>query len=105
MMNDENPLFDFDTQDHIKRREVTKSMIGAGIFFTLITAFDLRILNRMKAGRTMGVMKKLILINVMNTPFYIYFYNDINKRYMDLKKHLVTKYLIIGDELMFKRKI
>lgn len=104
-MSDENPLFDFDGPDHIKRREFTKSLIGAGIFFTLLTAVDLRVLNRMKAGKTMGVVKKLFVLNVMNAPFYYYFYTDINRRYMDVKKHLVTKYLIIGDELMFKKKV
>lgn len=104
-MCDENPLFDFDTQDHVKRRELANSLTGAGIFFTLLTAVDLKVLNRMKSARTMSIMKKLVLLNIMNTPFYVYFYHDISRRYMELKKHLVTKYLIIGDELMFKKKI
>lgn len=103
-MNDENPLFDFDNVDRIKRRDYTKSLIGVGIFFTALTTIDIRILNKMKAGKTMGVAKKLFLINVLNSPFYFYFYNDISKKYMDLKKHLVTKYLIIGDELLFKKQ-
>jgi hypothetical protein len=58
----------------------------------------------MKGGKTMGPLKKLILLNMMNSPFYYYFYTDINYRYTDVKKHLVTKYLIIGDELMYKKR-
>jgi hypothetical protein len=58
----------------------------------------------MKQAKTMGPLRKLIFINILNAPFYYYFYNDINKRYMELKKHLVTKYLIIGDELMYKKR-
>ena len=48
----------------------------------------------MKGGKTMGPMRKSLVLNVLNLPFYWYFYNDINQNYMDLKKHLVTRYLI-----------
>lgn len=50
LWNEENPLFSFDTQDQIKRREFTKSLVGAGIFFTMLTAIDLRVLKRMKSA-------------------------------------------------------
>ena len=49
-------------------------------------------------------MRKLFVINLLNSPFYFYFYTDINKRYTELQKHLVTRYLIIGDEIMYKKK-
>ena len=48
----------------------------------------------------MGPMRKLVLINLLNAPFYFYFYHDINLKYINLQKHLVKKYLIIGEELL-----
>ena len=52
----------------------------------------------------MGPMRKLVLINLLNAPFYFYFYHDINLKYINLQKHLVKKYLIIGEELLYKKK-
>ena len=52
----------------------------------------------------MGPLRKLVLLNILNAPFYFYFYNDITNRYQNLEKHLVTKYLIIGDELLYKSR-
>ena len=103
--NDQNPLFSFDNEDHIKKREFNKSLTGAGIFFFVLTAIDMRVLRKMKAAKTMGPLRKLFLINLLNSPFYFYFYHDINQKYIVLQKHLVRKYLILGDELLFKRKI
>ena len=88
----------------IKKRDFTKSLIGAGIFFTVLNYVDIKVLNRMKIGKTMNYGKKFCIINLMNVPFYYLFYTDINNRYVDIKKHLVKKYLIIGDELMFKKR-
>eukprot|EP00347_Sterkiella_histriomuscorum_P001698 403371021 len=105
LWNEETPLFTFDSQDHIKRREFTRSLVGAGIFFFMLTAIDLRVLKRMKSAQKMGPLRKLAVLNVLNAPFYYYFYNDITTRYRDMEKHLVTKYLIIGDELLYKKKI
>ena len=78
LWNDQNPLFSFDMEDQIKKREYTKSLTGAGIFFLLLTTIDMRVLKRMKAARTMGPMRKMVLINLLNAPFYFYFYQDIN---------------------------
>ena len=41
----QNLLFDFDNQDDIKREDYVKEIVGAGIFFTLVTAIDIRVLN------------------------------------------------------------
>ena len=73
----------------------------------MLTAIDLRVLGRMEAKKAqkMGPLRKLAIINVLNLPFYYYFYHDVTGRYRDLEKHLVTKYLIIGDELLYKRRI
>ena len=71
----------------------------------MLTTIDLRVLKRIKAARTMGPLRKLALINLLNAPFYFYFYSDINQKYINLQKHLVKKYLIFGDELLFKRKL
>ena len=102
--NEESLIITYDNEDHVKRRDFNKSLTGAGIFVTVITAVDMRLLRSMKAARNMGPVKKLVFLNILNAPFYYYFYNDISNKYLELKKHLVTKYLIIGDELMYKKK-
>ncbi len=102
---EENPLFEFDTQDDAKRREFTKSCTGAGIFMILVNTISLRQINKMKGGKTMGPMRKFFILNALNLPFYWYFYNDVTQNYMDLKKHLVTRYLIQGDEILYKRPV
>ena len=50
LWNDENPLFAFDNTDQVKRREFNKQLVGAGIFFGLLTTIDMRVLRRMKAA-------------------------------------------------------
>ena len=96
-------MFDFDGQDQVQRDEYVKECVGAGIFFTAVTAIDLRVLNGMKAAKNMGPLRKFILLNVLQIPFYGYFWYKINTKYMDLKKFMVQKYLILGDEVLFKR--
>lgn len=103
LWNEENPLFTFDNLDQIKRREFNKSLVGAGIFFTMLTAVDLRVLKRIKAAQKMGPLRKMLFLNLLNSPFYFYFYSDITTKYRDVERHLVKKYLIIGDELMYKK--
>ena len=74
LWNDQNPLFSFDMEDQVKKRDFTKSLTGAGIFFVLLTSIDMRVLKRMKAAKQMGPLRKLALINLLNAPFYFYFY-------------------------------
>ena len=102
---EENPLFEFDTQDEAKRRDLTKSLTGAGIFIILVNMISLRQINKMPGGKTMGPMRKSLLLIALDLPFYWYFYNDVTQNYMDLKKHLVTRYLISGDEILYKRPV
>ena len=104
LWNDFNPLFSFDREDQVLRRDFNKSLVGAGIFFFLLTGIDMRVLRRMKAAKHMGLGKKLVLINFLNAPFYYYFYQDVTHKYMTIEKHLVKKYLVIGDELVYKKK-
>ena len=78
LWNDQNPLFSFDLEDQIKKRDFNKSLTGAGIFFLVLTTVDMRVLKKMKAARSMGPLRKLFLINLLNAPFYFYFYHDIN---------------------------
>ena len=66
----------------MKKRDFNKSLTGAGIFFLLLTTIDMRVLKRIKAARTMGPLRKLLLINMLNAPFYFYFYQDINMKYI-----------------------
>ena len=67
-----------------------------------MTAIDLRVLNSMKQMRNIGPLRKFLFLNTLQTPFYIYFYFKITNRYTELKKFMVQKYLILGDEVLFK---
>ena len=98
-----NLLFDFDNQDRVQRDEYYKELIGGGIFFSVMTVVDLRVLNSMKAAKAMGPLRKFLFLNLLQTPFYIYFYYKISTKSMELKKYMVQKYLILGDEILFKR--
>ena len=53
----------------------------------------------------MGPMRKFLLLNALNLPFYFHFYNDINNHYMLMKRHLVERYLISNGEILYKRPI
>ena len=96
-------MFDFDNLDRVKRDDFYKEIIGGGIFFGAVTAIDLRVLNGMKTARQMGPLRKFLLLNELHTPFYIYFYYKITSTQLELKKYMVKKYLILGDEILFKR--
>lgn len=102
---EESPLFEFDHQDEAKRYELIKSITGAGIFGVLANTISLRQINKMKGGKTLGPLRKCGILTFLNLPFYWYFYNDVNNNYMELKRHLVTRYLIEGDEILYKRPI
>ena len=52
----------------------------------------------------LGPLRKFALINVINLPVYWYFTTTLKAAHMDLKKHVVQKYLIQGDEILFKRR-
>ena len=101
---EENPLFTFDRQDHEVKREFHKSIMSCGITVGLVTMVDLRVLNTTKYGRALGPLRKFIALNALNIPIYYYFNHEINSKYMDMKKHLVKRYLIQGDELLYKRR-
>ena len=98
---DEDRMFDFDRDDWDKRDEVIKTAISTCIFTCVVTIIDVKGLNMLRATRKYSILQKLLLIQLMNTPFYIYFYNNINKSYMNLKKHLVFKYLIRDGQKVF----
>lgn len=105
LYQEENPLFEFDNKDQAIRYEFTKACTGAAIFVVLTNAISLRHINNMKGGKTMGPLRKFALLNFLNLPFYWYFYNDVNNHYLSMKRHLVTRYLIAGDEILYKRPI
>lgn len=105
VFDEENPLFEFDKSDASKLKEFQRSGVGACIFVGLVTWVDLRVLNGMKHAKAMGPLRKFGLITVIQSPFYWYFYNDVRQSYMEMKRHLVTKYLIEGDEILYKRPV
>ena len=98
-------LFEFDNQDQAHRDELLKEFVGAGITFSLVTILDLRFLNMNKFSRHMGPLKKFLIINTLNMPFYIFYYYRLNNNYMNMKKHMVKKYLLLGDEVLFKNQV
>ena len=85
------------------RDEYIKECVGTGIFFVLVTGFDLRYLNRINGVRSMGPLFKFSLINLLHAPLYYYFYHKIANKHLDLKKYMVKKYLILVGEILFKR--
>ena len=101
--NKKNFLFEFDGQDQAQRDELVKEFVGAGITFSLVTAIDLRFLNANKFARMMGPLKKFLIINTLQFPLYIWYYYRLNNNYMGVKKHMVKKYLLLGDEVLFKK--
>lgn len=86
-----------------QRQDFVKDSIGCGIVFTFVTAVDLKVLNGIKAARNMGPLRKFVLLNVLNLPFYGYFYYQLSNHHQRLRKSLVKKYLLAGDEILFKR--
>ena len=71
-------LFEFDSKDMSMRQDFVKDAIGCGIIFTLVTVVDLRVMNGIKAIRNVGPLRKFIALNVLNTPFYFYFYHQLS---------------------------
>ena len=55
---------------------------------------DVKVLNLTKWGLALGPLRKFGLINVMTLPVYWYFATNLKQAHMDLKKHIVTRYLI-----------
>lgn len=105
VFGEDMPLFSFDSQDRIKKRELEKSLTGGIISLLFISVIDMRVLKRMKNAQKMGPLRKFLLINLLNMPVYVYFYQDFFKKYLNLEKHLVNKYLILGDEMLYKKRI
>ena len=73
------------------------------IVISLTSAWSIKTLNKVKAGLAMGPLRKFVLLNVMNAPLYWYFYTDCQHQYTQVKRHLVKRYLISGDEVLYKR--
>lgn len=100
-------MFEFDHTDSAKRREFTKSCMGGAMFLVLTNSISLRQMNKMNKGKAaaIGPLRKFMLLNLLNAPFYWYFYNDVSNQYFEMKRHLVEKYLISGDEILYKRPV
>ena len=86
-----------------QREDYVKDVIGCGIVFLFVTAVDLRVLNSIKSVKHVGPLRKFVLLNVLNMPFYFYFYYKLSTQNQRLRKSLVKKYLLAGDEILFKR--
>ena len=42
-----------------------KELVGASIFFPLVTAIDLKVLNGMKGAKNMGPLRKFVFLNCL----------------------------------------
>merc|ERR1712060_901390 len=102
---EEEPIFDFDTSDHVIRKEFQKQIVGGTITVSALWGLDIAVLNRTQWGISLGPLRKFAIINGMCLPVYWYLYTQIKQSHQDLKKHLVTKYLIADGEILYKRKI
>ena len=103
--DEETPLFTFDEEDFAARRELYKSGVATVMTVGLVSIVDLQVLNGTKYGRALGPLRKFAALNLLNLPIYWYYYHDVTQRYMDLKKHCVTRYLIEGDEILYKKRL
>ena len=75
----------------------------AGITIGGLSFADVKVLNTTQWGMALGPLRKFALVNAINLPIYWYFATTLKQAHMDLKKHIVTKYLILGGEIAFKR--
>ena len=99
--SEETAIIDFDDEDKDVRFEYRKALFAAGIFFTGITTADFYVLNQIQVARRASIAKKLFAVNLMNIPFYAYFYYDIKQKHAIVTKHLVKKYLIHEGQRVF----
>ena len=99
------PIFEFDSSDRSALKDYQKELFVASITIGGLWYVDVRVLNRTSWGLNLGPLRKFALINTLNLPVYWYFLNSVKQAHMNLKKHLVTRYLISGGEVLFKRKI
>ena len=102
--DEEAPIFDFDAEDREVKKEFQKHGVVAGVTITGLSIADINVLNRTKWGLALGPLRKFALINVINLPVYWYFATTLKSAHMDLKKHIVQKYLIQGGEILYKRR-
>ena len=49
-------------------------------------------------------MRKAAILMVLNGPPAFWFFYNSQQKYMDMKKHLVKRYLIHDDEILYKRQ-
>ena len=70
---------------------------------SILFVVDVRVLNMMKYGKTMGPMRKGALLFAINSPIMWYFGHHATQSYMDMKRHLVTRYLIQDDKILYKK--
>ena len=98
-------MFEFDEADKDARKEFQKQAVSAAITISGLWYFDIKVLNRTSWGMAMGPLRKFALINALSIPFYWYFMTNVRQAHMDMKRHLVTKYLIQGGEVLYKRRL
>ena len=101
---EEAPIFNFDQKDRDERHKFMKELTVAVMTIGGIWIADVKVLNTTKWGIALGPLRKFALINVMTAPVYWYFYTTVMQSHQDLKKHLVTRYLISDGQILFKRK-
>mmetsp|Transcript_41755 Transcript_41755/g.55009 ORF Transcript_41755/g.55009 Transcript_41755/m.55009 type:complete len:100 (-) Transcript_41755:90-389(-) len=97
-------MFQFDEADNDAKREYDKKHVVAGLTISALLVADVKVLNQTKWGLALGPLRKFALINAMTAPVYYYFYTDCMQAHQDLKKHLVTRYLIADGQILYKRK-
>ena len=97
-------MFQFDEKDRDALQEYKKKHVVAGITIAAIWVADVKVLNQTKWGIALGPLRKFALVNLMTAPVYYYFYTNCMQANQDLKRHLVTRYLIADGQILYKRK-
>jgi hypothetical protein len=78
MTNEEEcNYFDFDEADREVRQEFNKSLMGAFMTLTAITVVDIKVINMMKHGKSLGPLRKAGILMFLNgPPSFWFFYNS-----------------------------
>ena len=71
---EDNPMFEFDSDDQTAKREFQKSVVVAGITIHAVWFIDVKVLNTTQWGLALGPLRKFLVINAICTPIYWIFY-------------------------------
>jgi len=89
-------MFEFDKYD----KKVRDEFYLKGYYFLLtsvvLNVYSLFALWKVNTYKDYGLLQRFCVSNGFMIPFYAFAYFQLNSKYMDLKKHLTLKYVMIN---------